>query len=139
MGKPFQNRELLPGVIVNPGTEPLLDSDPKLAEANMHTLIADTGLDATFKREPSLDYDSKYQDGRYAFTVELDGQGAEVQMPGVPLADVRYKGREFGQNIWDFPRLYVEGSSWVWTFAVGSLHRALTGDKDWDWKPEADS
>jgi hypothetical protein len=30
---------------------------------------------------------------------------------------VRYLGIP-GQNIWDFPRLFVDGSSWVWKFAI---------------------
>jgi hypothetical protein len=32
------------------------------------------------------------------------------------------------QNIWDFPRLYVNGSSWVWIYAVGSVADALHGE-----------
>jgi hypothetical protein len=40
-------------------------------------------------------------------------------MPGLPVEQVRYMG-ESGQNIWDFPRLYVDDSSWIWEFALSS-------------------
>jgi len=41
-------------------------------------------------------------------------------MPGLPLDLVRYTG-ENGQNIWNFPRLYLDDSSWVWKFAANIL------------------
>ena len=40
-----------------------------------------------------------------------------VEMPGLPLEQVRYMGHE-GQNARDYPRLYVDGASWLWEFAV---------------------
>jgi hypothetical protein len=45
------------------------------------------------------------------------GRSIEIQMPGLPVERVRYMG-ETGQNIWDFPRLYVDDSSWIWQFAL---------------------
>lgn len=51
-------------------------------------------------------------------------------MPGIALENVRYVGAD-DQNIWDFPRLYVEGSSWVWEFGVRVATRMLDGrDED---------
>lgn len=113
-----------PGVYVNPGTEPLATSTAEQAEVNMPTLIHDVGVSATFTRRADLDYDAKYQDGRYAFVLAYEGADCEVQMPGIPVELVRYM-KLSNQNIWDFPRLYVAGSSWVWCYAISSVLREL--------------
>lgn len=39
-----------------------------------------------------------------------------IDMPGLPLEQVRYTGPPM--NPFEFPRLYVDGSSWLWKFAV---------------------
>ena len=39
-----------------------------------------------------------------------------VDMPGLPLAKVRFTGAK-SQDIWTFPRLYVDDSSWVWLYS----------------------
>lgn len=59
--------------------------------------------------------------GRWSFLVKAAVPGAplkqwEVDMPGLPLDQVRYTGPP--QNPFDFPRLYIDGSSWLWKFAV---------------------
>ena len=66
------------------------------------------------------------KDGRYGFLLDsgLSTLPLEVEMPGLPLADVRYMPDEPGngdQNPWDFPRLYVDGSSWLWKYAVRTI------------------
>ena len=49
--------------------------------------------------------------------------------PGLALAGVRYLDQP-GQNIWHFPRLYIDGDSWVWKYAVEIVQRAaLAGTK----------
>jgi len=58
--------------------------------------------------------------GRYLFklgTPLKNDMKWEIEMPSLPLEQVRYIDSE-KQNIWDFPRLYVDGSSWVWKFAI---------------------
>lgn len=57
--------------------------------------------------------------GRYLFSIKADNYdwGADVQMPGLPLHQVRYMAKE-GQNPYDFPRLYIGGSSWLWKYAL---------------------
>lgn len=61
--------------------------------------------------------------GRWPFSMWMaDGREIEVDMPGLPIERVRWVGGE-DQNIWDFPRLYVDGSSWVWKFAVNQCQR----------------
>lgn len=105
-------------IIINPGTGPVPEATEEHAAASMLAFGEDlrhTGLDVKdFSRTPDADYG----EGRFAFTLNMaDGRTVEVQMPGLPLDRVRYTGAD-GQNIWDFPRLYIDGSSWVWKFAL---------------------
>ena len=110
-------------VIINPGTEPCLDANADDAWTNMRALIAECGLpDADIERDPSGDDDG----GRWYFVVRHYDRECSVEMPGWPLERVRYTGDD-DQNIWHFPRLYVDGDSWVWKYAVSQLRDALTG------------
>jgi hypothetical protein len=59
-------------------------------------------------------------DGRYAFRLFVDGASHVVEMPGMPLAEVRVL-KAAGQNVWDFPRLYIDGSSWLWLHGLNVL------------------
>lgn len=103
---------------INPGSEPVPNTTPALATANIGAFVADlraAGIDVTsFTPVPALDYG----DGRYAYMITTaDHRAIEVQMPGLPLAQVRFMD-ERDQNVWDFPRLYVNDSSWLWMFAL---------------------
>lgn len=105
-------------VFINPGSGPVAEATEEQAAAAMAVFVLDLsaqGLPVTgAARQPEADYG----DGRYAFTLAMaDGRTIEVQMPGLPVEQVRYLGED-GQNIWDFPRLYVDDSSWVWKFAL---------------------
>lgn len=110
-------------VFINPGSGPVDGATLDHAYANMTQLLKDAGLKtAAFARNP--DPDSEEDDGRFAFLVTIPGAERfgplTVDMPGIPLDEVRYTQAP-GQNIWHFPRLYVDGSSWVWMFAVSRL------------------
>lgn len=105
-------------IIINPGSGPVHEATEEHAAINI-TVFADDlrraglGIDGC-ARLPDADYG----EGRYAFALAMaDGRSIEIQMPGLPVERVRFLGEE-GQNIWDFPRLYVDGSSWVWQFAL---------------------
>lgn len=104
-------------IFINPGSGPVQGADEAQAAYNMGFFVADLaekGLGIpTFQRSPELDDG----DGRSTFTLTWEGYKREIQMPGIPLAQVRYLGSD-DQNIWDFPRLYVDGSSWVWCYAL---------------------
>ena len=111
------------GVIINPGTEACQDTKEKNAIENIKQFIQDCEvLGLKWKRKKKLDYG----DGRYAFIVKKTRKFFsitsktikwEIQMPGLPLKKVRYLGNP-DQNIWNYPRLYVDGSSWVWKYAI---------------------
>ncbi|MGW5352244.1 hypothetical protein ACWERV_17245 [Streptomyces sp. NPDC004031] len=110
-------------LIINPGSGPV----PEASEVNAHAAIrqfvndlAGMGIKAIDIRQPNLD-----GDGRYGFALHLpDSRVIEVEMPGLPIDRVRYVG-DPEQNIWDFPRLYVDGSSWVWKYAL----KVIPGDE----------
>lgn len=94
--------------IINPGSEPLPDATEEQAVLNMAAfadeLSQHVGV-ASYVRAATSDYG----DGRYAFEILTDDERRiEVQMPGAPLDRVR--------DGWT--RLYVDGSSWVWDFAL---------------------
>ena len=108
-------------VIINPGSGPVAGAAESVAAENMKHFVADCGERALrFVRIPEMDDG----DGRWAFLLWEDQRCHEIQMPGLPLDRVRYTGED-SQDIWDYPRLYVDGSSWVWKYAV------LKDDDDW--------
>lgn len=112
-------------VAINPGTGDVANSELAHAVTNMDAFLADVNLDgATFERLEKRDYGA----GRYAFTVRYGEAKVEIQMPGIPLQQVRYMGYE-GQRISVFPRLYVEGSSWVWRYAFYLARTDLIADE----------
>lgn len=104
---------------INPGSGPVQsDDEPNVEQAlfNMHQLCADTGSTLVEPTEPPAE-----DGGRYTFTiVNSRNYEVEIEMPGIPLDEVRYMD-EPDQNIWDYPRLYVAGSSWVWKYAISSV------------------
>lgn len=110
-------------IIINPGTGPVEGATLDHAYENMRALLKDCGHpDAKFRRDPEADVEG----GRFPFLVtcppDEDHPKAwevTVDMPGISLAKVRWTDAK-GQNIWDFPRLYVDGSSWAWKFAVNA-------------------
>jgi hypothetical protein len=106
-------------LIINPGSGPVPATTSDNATSNMGAFtddLRDIGLDVdTFIRREAADYG----DGRYAYEIAFgDGRTVEVQMPGLPVDQVRFVGSP-EQNIWDFPRLYIDDSSWVWKYALG--------------------
>ena len=100
-----------------PGTGPGEGGSLEHAKANMDAFAADlrdAGLYATsLTRNEDAD-----EQGRFGYVLTMgDARKLEVEMPGLPLDQVRYVGAD-GQDIWDFPRLYIDGSSWIWMFAL---------------------
>ena len=101
-------------IIINPGSGPVAEATEENATENMKHYITDcSDYDWKFIRIPSEDYG----EGRYAYLVWADNKCHEIQMPGLALSQVRFMNED-NQDIWDFPRLYVDGDSWVWAFAL---------------------
>lgn len=118
-------------IVINPGSGPVDGATLDHAYDNMQRLIEDAGLTgATFARDSEAEEED---DGRFSFRISVPGGERfgtiAIEMPGIPLAEVRWM-KEPGQNIWDFPRLYVNGSSWVWFFAVRRVREWLSDNED---------
>ena len=106
-------------VILNPGSEPVANASVENASVNMEVfaenVMAKHGYDHVyFSRRPSVD-----DDGRYGYALMCDAHVFDIEMPGLPLEQVRWM-RLPGQNIWEFPRMYVDGNSWVWLHALNN-------------------
>lgn len=112
-------------VFLNPGTGPVRDATEQHAMRNIERFIMDIGIALVdWQRESQMD-----SDGRFGFTLFYDLHHVEIEMPGCELSGVRYIEAE-GQNVWRFPRLYVDGSSWIWSIAVDIARGVLNGEND---------
>lgn len=102
-------------IFINPGSGPVADADEAAAWISIGTFAAD--LMARDLHVTEVARQGAPDDGRYGFMLTFgDGRRVEVEMPGLLPEKVRYLDGDT-QNIWDFPRLYIDGSSWVWRFA----------------------
>jgi hypothetical protein len=132
-------------LVINPGAGPVAAATRENAAENMRqfaedcTAIYDLLPNGLFSDDPSTKRtttsfadlpDEHEPDGRFTFSLtRKDCKGRDIVhkilMPGLPLDDVRYLGEP--QDIWDYPRLYVDRSSWVWKYAV---HVICSGDDE---------
>lgn len=99
-------------VIINPGTGDVPGACPAEAESNTHRLLSEAGVVAIVKRAPRRENGR----GRFAFMCKVKGRRAlEVLMPGVPYEALQLTE---SQQLPFPPRLYVDGNSWWWPYAV---------------------
>lgn len=110
-------------IVINPGSGPVQGASAEQAAVNIKRFVADLAVRGLNVVEtchtPEHDYDREDGDGRFAFDLTFDdGSVAVIQMPGIPVDKVRWLGPD--QDIWQFPRLYVDDSSWVWFFALNA-------------------
>lgn len=104
-------------LIINPGAGNVTeDLGLEQAYKNILQFIEDSEVPLEVS-----DYNSKPEEnGRYNFILKLSlpvDISINVEMPSLPIEKVRFMGEQ-GQSIFDFPRLYVDGSSWVWKYAI---------------------
>lgn len=106
-------------MIINPGTEDINSSSVENAIENIKHFVTDLNNEKVeIIRYEEHDYEKEYKgNGRYCFLLKKGNYCHEIQMPGLPLEKVRWMSRE--QNIFAFPRLYVDDSSWIWGIALG--------------------
>lgn len=112
-------------VVLNPGTGPVPEATHDNAVACLNRFVADIGLDIAV-----TDCDLETT-GRFRFALRQGERHCIVEMPGLPVEQVRYM-RLPGQDPWDYPRLYVDGGSWLWCFGLGIARSALMRGKDLD-------
>lgn len=118
-------------VIINPGAGPVRDANGTQAGTNMVTFARDVaeklGCPVSEIHVSNLNREER---GRYLFLLSRTVDGVRftstIEMPGIPVDRVRWMRRP-EQDIWDFPRLYVDGGSWVWFFAINCAATRLNG------------
>lgn len=121
IGKPIQAGQSK--VYINPGTGPVENASLKNARKNMEAFAKELALEGIkIRRHKGRDED----DGRFGFSLKYGKEKCYIDMPGLPLEQVRWTK---ALNPWHFPRLYVDGSSWLWEFAVGVAKRHLTNEE----------
>ncbi|MNH75602.1 hypothetical protein D3C73_278460 [compost metagenome] len=108
---------------VNPGSENTNDYGFEQAYNNILVYINDCEIELYIQSANCIPEDN----GRYLFTLKSPLSYKltyEIEMPSLPLNEIRYMQEE-GQNIWNYPRLYVNGSSWVWTYGLITREGAI--------------
>jgi len=113
-------------VIINPGSGPVDNATCRVATANMRAFRRDVGYAVGTSQRFHLTFGrfGAIVHGRYGFRLNHSKRHVFIEMPGIALDRVRYVHAK-GQDAWDFPRLYVNGSSWLWEFAVPQAVEAL--------------
>jgi hypothetical protein len=106
-------------IIINPGTFNTPKGDRSQSEHNIKEFIKQLGVDAEYK------FIEDCSNGRHSYKIWNDNHSHIVDMPAIPLKDIIYKSGE-KRSIFEFPRLYVDGSSWLWEFAL----RVCFDDRD---------
>lgn len=102
---------------LNPGTGNLNKTTEENAIKNIKNLLIDSdNFEVNVIRIPEKDYGN----GRYAFLLYKENFCHMIQMPGLPLEQVRFMNED-SQHIYDFPRLYIDDSSWIWFVAVENI------------------
>lgn len=105
-------------IIINPGSGPVEGATEEWAAFNAGVFTGEliqAGLTVVWaERRTDLDHNGR---AGWAVLLEGDDEPTLIEMPGISFDRVRYIEHP-SQNIWDFPRLYIDGSSWVWKFAV---------------------
>ncbi len=107
-------------LVINPGTGPIDGTQERDARRNIGAFCRDLALRSPhvrIERRKSGDFE-----GKYDYLLHRGIRTTSVAMPGLPLERVRMGPNS---NPWEFPRLYVDGSSWLWPFALNSAKRDL--------------
>lgn len=102
-----------------------IKSSREQARNNLRAFLWDAGymMDDVIVLEPNIGD----CEGRYRFSVQHRDRVCVIDMPGFPLDRVRYINSIRGLNIRHFPRIYIDGDSWLWKFAVNAINWNLRG------------
>lgn len=116
------------GVIINPGAGPIEGrrTTARDAERNIRAFRWEIGAPRGMIRIQRLGRSHEDLAGRYDFRLSIRNRRdrTDISMPGLPLEEVRFV-RGANVNVLRFPRLYVDGNSWLWPFAVSQAREAL--------------
>lgn len=98
--------------MINPGTEPVEDATIENAEICIKQLIEDTNQKdfVTYESIPDQHGEGRFafrlKSSKHDFTINIDMPGCEPE-------------RTMASKPFYSPRLYVDGSSWLWGYALG--------------------
>lgn len=113
-------------ISVNPGPGDVQSGTWEQAYENIKQFIKDCEIPMHIEKSDFLE-----DECGYSFTLKADNCDwiAEIFMPGLPLCQVRFM-EEPDQNPYDFPRLHINGSSWLWKYALIGKAEVLKGLSD---------
>ena len=104
-------------VLINPGTGPVPRAQSRWARFNIAAFAREVGRDVDVDHVPRAD-----GDGRWTFKLTYGKRRVEVSMPGCPRACLT--NPDAVGLIFPY-RIYVDGNSWMWRFAVEIAQEAL--------------
>ena len=114
-------------VCVNPGSGPVTGrTNIRSACRNVRVFADDVRSLGVPVRK--LTVVGRLDEGRLRAFLRSGRRTVEIEMPGLPIDRVRWLSSK--QDIWQFPRLYVNSGSWVWKFAVDIAAFELSGRTD---------
>jgi hypothetical protein len=107
--------------LINAGTGVVADASEAQAVENIAAFVTELALEGVeiIRRNKQRD-----EGGRFHFKLVLGTRKASVLMPGASLATVRDERSIFQ------PRLYVNGSSWWWPYAISVTRATLLGSDE---------
>lgn len=106
-------------IAINPGSGPIKCGTREHSKENIRQLIKDLHDKKGLKRL-KFRFKEECDDGRHTYFLYKGKKRVEIDMPALPLNEVRWMDSSSG-NIWHFPRLYVAGSSWIWAIALNVI------------------
>lgn len=114
-------------VAINPGSGPVQGATLENAMGNMGQFIVDLGGNGwVFSLRETTGHEGRW---RFDLICPDGSRYGVIDMPGLPLDRVRFTGAK-GQDIWDYPRLYENGNSWVWKYALNVVGREEREEED---------
>lgn len=99
--------------IINPGTDPCERSLRRYADASIRKFARDLGLPPSL---PKRDGEQDEEEGLFPYKIKVGRRSVRIDIPGWDWKRLRYMGKP--QCCGDFPRLYVDGSSYWWIYAL---------------------
>jgi len=118
-------------VAINPGSGDVDGATRELAEQNLQQFVSELGIAVELEHVKYLhghhhpDNDPS-RTGRWCWILRANGRQVEIDMPGAPPNKVQLRD---GDNAWHFYRLYVNGSSWLWPYALTMARVCLTDEE----------
>lgn len=106
---------------INPGSGPVQEASLEHAQENIKVFAEEITKHHNLSVKDIFRLEDDDDRGYFAYALDVEKYGLErrlrVGMPGLPLEKVRYLGLP-GQDAWEFQRLDLDKSSWLWKFAV---------------------